>query len=106
MEPVLFYGGEPYTYIVSKPGEKPVVNIVPFEIAYFHWAVEIDPVTGELRRAHWLGELEHKEIRKLLTDMLAVQIEQRGEDSWPAIVDWYRKRRVLQDETVAWTVEH
>jgi hypothetical protein len=57
MEPTWLYGTskgpKPYTYLVSEPGKKePVINVVPLEVAYFHCAVELDPVTGTLRRAN------------------------------------------------------
>jgi hypothetical protein len=35
VEPELFYGGKPYTYPMGE------VTIVPYEVAYFHYAIEV-----------------------------------------------------------------
>ena len=50
-EPVFFYNGKSYTYEVSKPGNsKPSFTVVPYEVAHFHWAIDIDEA-GNITRS-------------------------------------------------------
>ena len=103
MEPTWLYGGKPYTYIVSKPGDKPVFNIVPLEVAYFHWAVELDPVSGELRRSKWPKEDDEDswfdnrlsglcpkiEVLRYPEDTFDATHNPRYRTNDPAFEDWY-----------------
>jgi len=96
-EPQWLYRGNPYTYKVSKAADKPVFNIVHLDAANFHWAVEIDPFSGELRRCPWVSDDEF--IWEVLTDMCCELAGEKftnesadilADDCWPALADWYQ----------------
>lgn len=104
MEPTWLYGGKPYTYKVSEPGTKePVFNVVPLPVAYFHWAVEIDPVTGHLRRATEPTDDDDSWFDNRLSSLCPkVYMKRYPEEAFdathnpthpvddPAFIDWYR----------------
>jgi hypothetical protein len=41
-EPTWFYDHKAYFYPISPEGGKQRITVVPYHVAYFHWAVELD----------------------------------------------------------------
>ena len=109
-EPTWFYDHKGYFYPISKTGDKPKITVVPYHVAYFHWAVELD-AHGNLQRAteirgdedeSWfddrLGSLCPKEFVVPLVGQPGHYTDSK------AFLDWYTNRVKFKMKRISQTM--